>query len=642
IMRSALKKGQFCQVTLRNYRKDGRLFWNELTMTPVRDDLGKLTHFIGVQNDVTVRKNEELLKDDIQRILEKIANDVQLPMIANTIVETVEGHLKGCKASILLLDKQLGTLHKLAAPNLPKEYNIAIEGTKIGAKAGSCGTAAFIKKEVIAEDIATDARWKNHKERALRYKLRSCWSFPIFSAGKEVLGTFAIYFDHKRKPQQTEKEILANLTHLASVAIEQHIINRELKESRAQLEQYAQKLEAKVLERTKEVTATVQKLVEANLSLEDQIQTTRAAENKAMASQALFAAIAQNFPKGVISVFNSDLEFVYLEGEELKKFKFNKNDFEGRKVDDAPVLSKELKERIKGDIKKTLLGEHLSFEMTYGKEDYSVNSIPLLADKNITWALFVHTNITEQKKVQLELTNALQSEQELNELKSRFISMASHEFRTPLSAILSSAILIGKQNEPGKEEKREKYIKQIKSNVRNLTVILNDFLSLSKMEEGKTAVQYEHFDLVLLAKTVIDEIETSQKEGQTLVLEHSEPNISVFMDSKLMRHILINLISNAIKYSDENTQIDIGISTEKNRVLLHVADQGMGIPLEEQNNLFERFFRAKNATNVQGTGLGLHIVKQYSELMGGKVQFKSEEGKGTIFYVDFPLDDNSR
>jgi len=465
VIRSALKKGKFCHVTLRNYRKDGTLFWNELTMTPVFDELEKLTHFIGIQNDVT-----------------------------------------------------------------------------------------------------------------------------------------------------------------------------EFRQNQEKLNEYAEQLEGKIVERTKEVTATVQKLVKANLSLEDQIQTTKIAENKAMASHALFAAIAQNFPKGVISVFNADMEFVYLEGEELKKYKFDKSDFEGKSIDDAPVISKELKEKMKGDVQKTMSGEHLSFEMTYGKEDYSVNSIPLYADKNITWALFVHSNITEQKKVQQELLNALESEKELNELKSRFISMASHEFRTPLSAILSSAILIGKQNEPGKEEKREKYIKQIKTNVRNLTVILNDFLSLSKLEEGKTAVHPVHFDLVQLTTSVIDEIETSKKEGQNIHLEHEQPVISVFLDAKLMRHILINLISNAIKYSEDNSRIDVKISASDHSVLLKVADEGMGIPLEEQDNLFERFFRAKNATNIQGTGLGLHIVKQYTELMGGTIGFTSEIDKGAVFNVDLPME----
>ncbi len=630
LMRTALKKQQACQVILRNYRKDGTLFWNELTITPVNDKNGELTHFIGVQNDITERKKAELLKDQIQVVLELITEDQPLSEIAHKIIETVEKHLSNCMASILLLDEEKGTLNILAAPNLPDSFSKGIVGVKIEDEINCCSKAVYIKKEVIVGDIANEPLCPDYKQLAMKHDIKSCWSSPIFSSQKKVLGTFAIYCDDVRTPTKGEREIVANMTQLTSVAIERHNVNKALRKSKEQLEE-------KVAQRTNEITATVEKLVEANQSLENQIETTKVAENRAMASQALFAAIAQNFPKGVISVFNTNMEVVYLEGEELQKFKLDKNDYEGKSINDLPVITKELKEQIKQDVQKTLSGEHLSFEMTYGKQNYSVNSIPLYADKNITWALFVHTNTTDQKRVQLELLKALQTEQELNELKSRFISMASHEFRTPLSAILSSAILIGKQNEPGKEEKRKKYIKQIKSNVRNLVVILNDFLSLSKLEEGKTALQLADFDLVELTQSVIDEIETSQKEGQTLILEHEQPAVSVFLDAKLMRHILINLISNAIKYSEENSKIYVGISATEDKVSLQVADEGMGIPIEEQDNLFERFFRAKNATNIQGTGLGLHIVKQYTELMGGTISFKSKLGKGAIFYVDFPV-----
>ena len=249
----------------------------------------------------------------------------------------------------------------------------------------------------------------------------------------------------------------------------------------------------------------------------------------------------------------------------------------------------------------------------------------------------VYSNISEQKRAELDIKEALKKEQELNELKSRFVSMASHEFRTPLTAILSSATLIGKLNQPGKEERREKYVKQIESNVQNLVVILNDFLSMSRLEEGKTSFQPEPFDLVQLSKLVVDEIETSKKEGQKITLKHDRPTILVTLDSKLMRHILVNLISNAIKYSAENTKIDIAITSQDNKAMIQVSDQGIGISPEEHYNLFDRFFRAKNATNIQGTGLGLHIVKQYTELMGGTVNFKSEVGKGTTFFVEFPV-----
>lgn len=416
---------------------------------------------------------------------------------------------------------------------------------------------------------------------------------------------------------------------------EQHNVNKELDKSKKQLEQYAQQLEERVEERTREVGDTVQKLVEANISLEDQVQTTKAAEKMALESQTLIASVAKNFPKGIIMVFNIDMELVMIGGEELNKSRLSKSDFEGKSIDNFPIFSNKRKQKIKENVLKTFNGQHLSFETDYDENTYAGNSIPLIVNKKIAWALFVYSNITKQKLAERNMKDALKKEQELNELKSRFISMASHEFRTPLTAILSAATLIGKLNQPSKQERREKYVKQIESNVQNLVVILNDFLSLAKLEEGKSTFHPESLDIVQLAKLVLAEIETSKKEGQKITLIHDRPTILVTLDAKLIRHILVNLVSNAIKYSAENTKVDITITSRNNKASIQVSDQGIGIPPEEHDNLFNRFFRAKNAVNIQGTGLGLHIVKQYTELMGGTVSFISNVEKGTTFFVEF-------
>ncbi len=412
----------------------------------------------------------------------------------------------------------------------------------------------------------------------------------------------------------------------------------EIQRTKKQLEAYTNTLQEKVTERTQEIEATVQKLVAVNLNLEDQIQETKRAENKAHRSQAQFTAIAKNFPKGLIVVFNVDFELVYIEGEELKRVNLKKSDFEGRPIDDVPIFSMGQIEKIKGDISKTIDGQSLSFEVGFQDNNYSVNSSPLYSNDNeVVWALFVYHNITEQKRVQQELTKALEVEQELNELKSRFISMASHEFRTPLSAILSSAILIGKQNEPGKEERRLKHVGRIRDNVKNLVVILNDFLSLGKLEEGKVKVAYKRFEVVQFTSMLVEEMESSKKQGQTITLKHPKTEIFVNLDPKLLGHILVNLLSNACKYSDEYNKIDISIHRQENEVIFTVRDQGIGIPKKEQKKLFERFFRAKNATNIQGTGLGLHIVKHYTELMNGSVSFTSVSGRGSTFTVILPI-----
>lgn len=238
------------------------------------------------------------------------------------------------------------------------------------------------------------------------------------------------------------------------------------------------------------------------------------------------------------------------------------------------------------------------------------------------------------QKSQVEVRNALEKERELNELKSRFVSMASHEFRTPLSTILTSASLIGRYTAPGTEEKRAKHVNRIKSAVGNLTGILNDFLSLSKLEEGKFDNHPEVFDLPQLIEKTIDEIKLITKPNQEIIYQHEGTN-EVTLDKKFSRNICINLLSNAIKYSEKNIFINTLITSE--RIQIIVKDQGIGIPKEEQEYLFTRFFRAKNATNIQGTGLGLNIVRKYLELMNGSITFESELQVGTTFTITFPL-----
>lgn len=239
----------------------------------------------------------------------------------------------------------------------------------------------------------------------------------------------------------------------------------------------------------------------------------------------------------------------------------------------------------------------------------------------------------EQSKEQL--SKALEKEKELNDLKSRFVTMASHEFRTPLSTILSSVSLISKYKTEDEDQKRNKHVDRVKSAVTNMTLILNDFLSAEKLEAGKVAASLVEFDLKQLVNEIINELSGLLKPNQKIDFTFLGSEI-VYLDKQMMRNIFINLISNAIKFSLEDKIISVFISNENNAVHIEVKDQGIGIPKEEQNNLFERFYRAKNATNIQGTGLGLSIVAKYIEEMKGKIDFNSELNIGTTFIIDIP------
>lgn len=238
-----------------------------------------------------------------------------------------------------------------------------------------------------------------------------------------------------------------------------------------------------------------------------------------------------------------------------------------------------------------------------------------------------------------ELKRALGKERELNELKSRFLSMASHEFKTPLSTVLSSAELIELYETAEQQPKRERHINRIKEAVNQLTEVLNDFLSLSQLEQGQIGVKKRLVDLQALVSTSVESSEGQMKSGQQVIIDCPEEPLRIISDPKLLRHILVNLISNAAKYSPEASVITIKSWLDKEVCRISIIDQGIGIPEEDHRHLFDRFFRARNVENIKGTGLGLNIVANYVNLLGGQIEFTSEPGKGSVFTVSLPVAD---
>ncbi|NQZ75688.1 MAG: PAS domain-containing sensor histidine kinase [Ekhidna sp.] len=244
-------------------------------------------------------------------------------------------------------------------------------------------------------------------------------------------------------------------------------------------------------------------------------------------------------------------------------------------------------------------------------------------------------SLEELERAKQEVLNSLEKEKQLGELKSRFVSMASHEFRTPLTTVLSSANLIAKYTETDQQASRDKHIDRIRKSVQNLTSILNDFLSIEKLESGAQSVKFEEVPVKDLIEEVAEEMSEGLKENQKIDIQGEE--VSIQSDPHILRNVLINLISNASKYSNPGDSIDIGIVAKNDLLTVSVRDYGIGIPAKEQLSLFGRFFRAGNATNIQGTGLGLNIVKKYVKLLNGYIDFESKEGKGSTFHIELPL-----
>ena len=234
-----------------------------------------------------------------------------------------------------------------------------------------------------------------------------------------------------------------------------------------------------------------------------------------------------------------------------------------------------------------------------------------------------------------DLERALEREKELSDLKSRFVSTVSHEFRTPLAAVLSSAALLGKYTKTEEQEKRDKHVARIKEGVQHLNSMLEDLLSLGKLEEGLVEAKKDVVQCREFMEDFMSDVKEILKPGQQLEFAHTGID-DFYTDKRLMKNIMLNLISNAIKFSPDDGVIEISCTNTTGQVVLSVKDSGIGISKEDQEHLFERFFRARNASNIQGTGLGLHIVSKYIELLNGKIELQSEENNGTIFTITIP------
>jgi signal transduction histidine kinase len=245
-------------------------------------------------------------------------------------------------------------------------------------------------------------------------------------------------------------------------------------------------------------------------------------------------------------------------------------------------------------------------------------------------------DISERKQLEKQLRRMLDREMEISEMRSRFISMAAHDLRNPLAVIKTSAGLLAKyRNQLSDEQQHEKY-DRIQSSINVMIDLLDDILTIGRVEAGKLSFQPEEFDLREFCEALVSEVSAVTGASQEIVFVAPEKCSAVVMDRKLIRHIISNLLSNAVKYSPDDSPIRFGLSCDGNYVVFRVEDQGIGIPLADQQRLFEAFHRARNVGQVAGTGLGLTIVKQSAELHGGTIQFTSAENVGTTFTVRIP------
>lgn len=378
---------------------------------------------------------------------------------------------------------------------------------------------------------------------------------------------------------------------------------------------YNQELEVKVKQRTAELEAANRELIK---------------------SQAVYHSMARNFPDGFIGIMDHNLKYVLVDGQELN------NLGKGLGADMHDGVFDRIHNTIvtynNGVIGKVFNGETVSFDVEIDGTFYNTSAVPIAGpDSAINECVVVVKNISAQKNLERELVKTLEKEKELSALKSRFVTMASHEFRTPVTTILTSAFLLEHYTGQQLENEKKKHLDRIKRSVHGITELLNDFLSLGKLEEGVVQATYKPVNLKEFGEELLQEVSLVKKENQQIAFEFQGRESDVFIDKQLVRNILLNLLSNAIKYSPVSSTIGMKIAVTGDQIELKVSDQGIGIPEEEQKFVFRRFFRAKNATDIQGTGLGLNIVKRYVKLLKGRIEFQSKSPGGTVFTVTLPV-----
>jgi PAS domain S-box-containing protein len=373
-------------------------------------------------------------------------------------------------------------------------------------------------------------------------------------------------------------------------------------------------------------------LAKLERTVTQQKQTEIALRSSIATNRALLNAI----PDLMLRI-SRDGTFVNYKAPKSSELFVSESDFLGKKVDE--VMPLDVARPILQCVELALETDELQvFEYQLPRHDGTSYWEARFAVSGQDEVMVIVRDITKRKQAEEELRKTLEKEKELNELKSRFVSMTSHEFRTPLTTILSSSELLEFNRYRWTEEKQLTHLHRIQNAVHHLTQLLNDVLTLSRAEAGKLEFKPSPIDLVPFCRELVEELQPSGVPTHEITFTHEGNDATVtVLDQRLLRHILGNLVSNAIKYSPEGSTVEFSLTQRSDRVLFKIKDYGIGIPAEDQPRLFESFHRAENVGTIQGTGLGLAIVKQCVDLHGGEMTVESVVGKGTTFVVSLPL-----
>jgi len=372
------------------------------------------------------------------------------------------------------------------------------------------------------------------------------------------------------------------------------------------------------------------------------ISARKQVEQQLMESEARFRSVFEGSPVGIVissgdgRAIQTNTAFKLMLGyseDELQKMDF----LEFTHPDDR-VMNQELMDEVLAGRLDQFKLEHRYFKKN-GEVMWARLYVSVMngAEKEVMFTISLVEDITESQKIREEMQHALEQEKELSELKSRFVTMTSHEFRTPLSTILSSAELLEHYSHRWSDQKKVDHLRRIQSAVKHLTGMLDEVLVIGRTEAGMTAIDLRPMDLVDMMADLVEEISLGVGTQHELRFCSHEEIFPVRMDEGLLRQILLNLLTNAVKYSPVGSHIELDLRKEGERIVIQISDEGVGIPADDLSRLFEPFYRGKNTNHIPGTGLGLTIVKRSLDYLQGSIRVDSQERVGTTFTVEIPI-----
>ena len=523
-----------------------------------------------------------------------------------TLVKLIERVSPGMRGSILLLDDDGVTLRHGAAPNLPPAYCRAIDGAHIGPAAGSCGTAAYRREQVIVRDIATNPLWADYRVIAQPYGLAACWSTPILDGDGSVLGTFAMYYDEPKEPAAADIALTETATLLA-----RNVIKRAR-------------------------TATM---------LRARTETAERLALELRASEAKFRMMAETIPVQVWTAKPDGLlDFV------TKRTA----DYFGRSVSEL-VASGWLEIVHPDDVERVVARWRQSLETG---EPYEVEFRLLSGDGQYRWHLVradamrgdggeivqwfgCTADIEEHKRLEAALDAALADAKQANKAKADFLAMMSHELRTPLNAIGGYALLMLDGIPTPATEGQQNYLRRIAKSQQHLLGLIEAVLTQAKVEAGKVTYRITEV-MAREVLEVVDSLTAPQRAAKRLVYDCDDciPKLEFRADKEKLVQILLNLLSNAVKFTPAGGRISVSnelLSPEVGAFL--VRDTGVGMSPAELEVVFEPFIQFDNALSREqkGTGLGMPISRELARGMGGDLVASSEPGHGSTLTLSLPL-----